>query len=174
MRLSYYILIILSLLLQSCLTSAVESAAVAVIAAQSEKQEINGRSYKAIDTCLFQDRPEAYAIAGKILYDQELQKKYYKLLDPNNDRQAFIKDANKLPQYYLAYAYYLVADKTTDNRAQNKIKWLDIYLKENETKQIKEYIDTKYLDSYLKKCFTVPLQYKKYLTTIQKINNFRD
>jgi hypothetical protein len=142
--------------LLGCSTVA-ESTAAFVVAEYSKEIEKNSRVYKGIDKCFVEGRPEAFLLAESIVYGNPITHNYQAVLNPE------MRNINPIPPHHLAYAFYIIADRLADSRAFARKKWIEGNFEPGEAERIEQFIDRKYLESYLQKCFYVPEQYKKYV-----------
>jgi hypothetical protein len=138
-------------------SSVAESTAAFVVAEYSKKIERDERIYKGIDRCFVEGRPEAFALAESIVYGAPITHNYEIVLNPE------MHDIDPIPPHHLAYAFYIIADRIADSRAVGRKKWIESSFEPGEAKEIEEFVDRKYLESYLTKCFYVPDKYKKYV-----------
>lgn len=161
-------MIILAFFLQQC-ASIAESAAVLVVATHSKYEEIRGRQFKPTNRCLFTEKPDPFSIANAIAYGDPVTASYQKILNPGTPGEAYDPDP-PLP-HYVAYAFYVVAERLGDSRAKAKEDWLSIYFRGGETDHVREYMERKYTTSYLEKCFIVPDIYKQRIPERKKITD---
>jgi hypothetical protein len=152
------LLIIAALMLSSSCSSVATSTAAFIVAKHSETIERNSRRYAGINPCFLKERPDAYKIAELIANGEPISREYDIILNPEKE------DIDPPLPSHLAYAFYIIADRAGDVRAPDRKKWLAKYLEENEPRKIEEYIDMKYLDSFVMKCFSVPGYYKRYVS----------
>ncbi len=157
-----FVMILLVLLITGC-SSIVSSTAVFIVAKHSEKVELETRKYKRIDKCFIGNRPEAFELAEAIAYGSPITEQYKILLNPE------FEEKDPIEPLSLAYAYYYVADKLNDTRAQAKLKWLEPYMELDKATEIRKFIDTKFLKSYLGKCFDVNESFEKKVRTIDLV-----
>jgi hypothetical protein len=151
----FFILIIMALI--SGCSSVVTSTAALLVSLHSKKIESDSRRYKHIDKCLVKGRPGAFILAESIVNGQPIARDYQHILNPE------LHDRDPLPPHHLAYAFYLITERIGDTRAESRKEMLLPYFEKNEAKEIEEFIEYKYLKSYLTKCFSVPAQYKIHL-----------
>jgi len=139
--------------------SVVNGGIVYVMSKQAQRDEVKERQYKNIDRCFIDDEPEAFILAESILYGHPTVENSEIMLSPEG-----LNDFEAISKFGLAYAYYVMADRAGDMRAKARMNWVKPNLEEGESEEIEEYIDRKYLKSYLTKCFYVPENYRKRLT----------
>ncbi len=134
-----------------------QSTAAYVVAEYSKEIEKNSRIYKGIDKCFVQGRPEAFALAESIVYGAPIARNYAAVLNPE------MRNIDPIPPHHLAYAFYIIADRIADSRAYGRKQWIEANFERGEAKKIEKFIDKKYLESYITKCFYVPEKYRKYV-----------
>ena len=135
-------------------TSIASSTAALAVAMHAKKIEKDTRRYKGIDRCFVSGNPIAFDIASEILSSQIANSEHKSILNPEH------RNIKPYETYYVAYAFYEIAERMGDFRAekykQNLLKYLDV----KQAKKIEEFIEFKYLQSHLVKCFHVPHEYK--------------
>lgn len=157
-------LLIMILFVSGCST-AVSAAAVYAVGKYSEQVEIKTRQYKGIDKCFMEDVESPFYIGDALVFGDQVAKKYQILLNPEG------RDIDPVLPHHLAYAYYIIAEKMGDSRAVGRKKWLQPYLDEDAPDKLEDFIERKYLMSYLTKCFFVPAQYKKTVSERERAVN---
>ena len=149
MRVSIYFCTIL-LFVTGC-TSVASSTAALVVALHSDKLEKDTRRYKGIDRCFLDGRPKPLEIGYKVFNDPSLSAKYQVILNPE------LKKNDSYPYKEVSYAYFYIANRMQDKRAWQYLELTKPYLTSIERyKEIEEFVDFKYLQSHLTKCFDVP------------------
>jgi hypothetical protein len=121
----------------------------------SKKIEKDTRRYSKINKCFVKDKPNAYLLAESIAYGEPLSNNLSVILNPEKNP----KQDPPLP-HHLAYAFYVIADEIGDSRADARKKWLLNYMQKEDAKEIEEFIEDKYLQSHLTKCFSINENYK--------------
>jgi hypothetical protein len=139
--------------IHGCSSIASSTAALAV-AMHAKKIEKDTRRYKGIDRCFLSGKPVAFDIASQILSTQVANGEQQSILNPEH--------RNKKPYdpYYVAYAFYDISYRMGDFRAEKYKQNLLQYLDKKQAHKIEDFIEFKYLQSHLVKCFHVPHEYK--------------
>ena len=145
--------LLLSSILASC-TSIASSGTALIVSLHSNKLERDTRRYSGIEQCFTEDTPDPFALANNIFYEQILSSKYEYILNPE------LKKIKPLANYELAYAFFLIADRLGDIRAAEKMHALQVYFEDNSHQKIEKFINFKYLNSHLKKCYAVDREFK--------------
>ncbi len=151
------LLLIAVLLLSVGCTSVATSTLAFVVAKQSQRQEVKDRQYKGINKCFVKGKPEAFFLADSVLYGSPLVQNPEVMLNPEHLRK------DSISSHDVAYAYYVIAERIGDKRAAGGKARMMKYLKEQDAANVEAYIDKKYLQSYLRKCFAVQPRYKVYV-----------
>ncbi len=154
-------LVFLSLVLFGCqqgASSLAESALAYLVAKHAERIEIETRQYTRINRCFIKDKPNAFLLAEDIMYGSPVTGEYQIMFAPEGQK------SDPVAPHELAYAMYVIAAQLGDTRAPAKKEWLASYMDAYEAKNIEKYIEYKYLQSYLEKCFSASSLYQKRLT----------
>lgn len=149
-------LLIILVNLTAC-TSVASSTAALMVALHSQKIERDTRRYKGIDRCFVPNRPSPLEVGYRVFNDSSLVIEYQIILNPE------LKKTEDFAVKDVAYAYFYIAHKMGDSTAWQYLKLISPQLNEGAAKEIEEFIDYKYLQSHLTKCFNVPEIYKKRL-----------
>jgi hypothetical protein len=148
-----YVLILI-LIVAGC-TSIATSGTALIVSLHSNKVERDTRRYSGIDRCFMEEAPDSFVLANHIFYGQVEFSKYVYILNPE------LKKNKVFERYELAYAFFLIADKLGDVRAPEKIKALQVYFEKNRYEKIEKFINFKYLNSHLTKCYSVDKEFKR-------------
>ncbi|MDA0780944.1 MAG: hypothetical protein PQ612_01570 [Rickettsiales bacterium] len=135
-------------------TSVASSTAALMVALHSQKQERDTRRYKGIDRCFISDRPSPLEVGYNLFNGIFPSEDYQIILNPE------LKGGNNYSDNDLSYAYFYIAYKMMDSRAWDYMELVKPQLAEGRSKEVEDFIDGKYLQSYLTKCFDVPDKYK--------------
>lgn len=139
--------------IHGCSSIASSTAALAV-AMHAKKIEKDTRRYKGIDHCFVSGKPVAFDVASQILSTQAVNSEQQSILNPEH------RNIKPYDPYYVAYAFYDISYRMGDFRAEKYKQNLLQYLDKKQAKKIEEFIEFKYLQSHLVKCFHVPHEYK--------------
>jgi hypothetical protein len=135
--------------------SSIASSTVALaVAMHAKKIEKDTRRYKGIDHCFVSGKPVAFDVASQILSTQVASKEQQSILNPEH------RNIEPYDPYYVAYAFYEIAYRMGDFRAEKYKSNLLQYLDKKQAKKIGVFIEFKYLQSSFIKCFYVPHEYK--------------
>jgi len=145
------------------LSSTLQSSVVYFVARHDETVQKKQKKYNATDRCVVPGNPEAIELGNAIAYGQPLTAKYDRILSRTGE------DIAPVEPHQLSYALYIIADKIRDNRAKERMSWIENKMQPKEIENIKSIIADKYLISHLEKCFTVPDEYRIEKTTRQLI-----
>lgn len=135
-------------------TSIASSTAALAVAMHAKKIEKDTRRYKGIDHCFVSGKPIAFDVASEILSTQTANSEHQSILNPEH------RNIKPYDSYYVAYAFYEIAYRMGDVRAEKYKQNLLQYLDKKQAEKIEKFIEFKYLQSHLAKCFHVPHEYK--------------
>lgn len=147
------VLLFILLMVTGC-TSVASSTAALMVALHSQKQERDTRRYKGIDRCFISDRPSPLDVGYNLFNKNFSSNDYQIILDPQ------LKGDKNNSEIELSYAYFYIAYKIMDSRAWQYMELVKPQLAEDIPKETEAFIDSKYLQSYLTKCFDVPDKYR--------------
>ncbi len=100
-------------------------------------------------SCLVPGQPSAFELASRIARNGLTAHDYDVVLE------SYGFDMRELTPLYLAYALYLISERVGDERAKEKLEWLERYMDEEMIDRITSVVYQKYSKSYLKACFSV-------------------
>ncbi len=161
---------LLILLLSACanlISSGIQSGLVLVVSHHDKVVEKKQKKYTAVDKCIVHEGLSPFDLGEAIIYGEPITDQYHIILSLTGD----INDVDPVEPHQLAFAFYLIADKIHDIRAPQRIEWLKSKMQPNDIETITNIIETKYLSSYLEKCFSVPEMYRINKTTRELIIN---
>lgn len=98
--------------------------------------------------CMVADRPSAYVMGEHMAQGNAVITHEF---DAILESFAFVSQPEPI---HLAYAFFLIADRIGDTRAQEKLEWLEPSLRADEIDIIKTAIYGKYSQPYLSECFS--------------------
>ena len=151
MRICLYIILFF---ISGC-TSVASSTAALVVALHSDKLEKDTRRYKGIDRCFVDGKQGPVEIGYKIFNTPSFAGEYQVILNPE------LKKIENYPPKDVSYAYFYIASRMHDKRAGQYLDLIRPYLSpQGRHKEIEEFIDLKYLQSHLTKCFDVPNEHQ--------------
>jgi hypothetical protein len=147
-------------------TSVASSTAALMVALHSKKIEKDTRRYKGIDSCHISGQPVAYDIGYDIFNNNFFKNGTEIILSPEQDE----KIENSRTE--LAYAYFYISQRMGDERSEKYIDVIQIQEDKESIRDIEEFVNYKYLQSYLTKCFSVPAKYKIRLNDRELIDSY--
>jgi hypothetical protein len=100
-------------------------------------------------SCIVPGQPSAFELARRIAKNGLTTHNYDIILE------SYGFDMRELTPLYLAYALYLISERVGDDRAKDKMEWLERYMDEEMIDRITAVVYQKYSKSYLKACFSV-------------------
>lgn len=152
----FLIAILLVLCVTGCAT-AVGGSVVYVLGKNAETMAKRNKRYSAIEDCFVPQPSSPYEIAERIFHGAVVPEGHEIILEHMPIPIGYGYDDP--PPHYIAYAYYAVAYKMKDMRAEYRLRSFANVMKEKEFLTISDWIDFKYLPSFLNKCFNVPTEY---------------
>ena len=149
-----FLLYIVLLTITGC-TSVASSTAALVVALHSDKMEKDTRRYKGIDKCFIEGMPSPLDVGYEIFNNPSRAGKYQAILNPE------LKEVEEFSAKDLSYAFFYIAQRMQDRRAWQYLELVRPHLSnEKQYKEIEKFVDFKYLQSHLTKCFNVPYEHR--------------